>query len=225
MGLSTLGAYAVGAQKPPGFDRWPDAKKLVIGMVDGKEIEAAWKSGHPWKAGGMGAGGAASMFLGPGGKAGKAARAEAEAGAGLRGEARAGGRAAASADKPSPVSKPGSRQEPPSQNPEAPSVSHPTARNVAIAEASRRFPILADLAPGRSPRVLMVSSEDELQAVYDELSRGQESVVSQGYDGEAVTTSDGWRIGMRNTSSSTPGDRTIDIVSPNGQVIKVHVAQ
>ena len=177
--------------------------------------------GPSLEARGMGVGVAASMLLGPGGKAGKVARAEAEAGAGLRGEARA----AASADKPSPVSKPGSRQEPPSQNPEAPSVSHPTARNVAIAEASRRFPILAALAPGRSPRVLMVSSEDELQAVYDELSRGQESVVSQSYDGEAVTTSDGWRIGMRNTSSSTPDDRTIDIVSPNGQMIKVHVAQ
>ncbi len=94
LGLSTLGAYAVGGQRPPGFDRWPDVKKLVIGMVDGKEIGAAWNSGHPWKAGGMGAGVAASTFLGPGGKAGKAARAEAEAGAGLRGETRAGGRTA-----------------------------------------------------------------------------------------------------------------------------------
>ena len=34
--LSTLGAYVVGGQRPPGFDRWPDVKKLVIGMVDGR---------------------------------------------------------------------------------------------------------------------------------------------------------------------------------------------
>ncbi len=68
LGLSTLGAYTVGGQRPPGFDRWPDVKKLVIGMVDGKEIEDAWKSDHPWKAGGMGAGVAREHVPWPGRK-------------------------------------------------------------------------------------------------------------------------------------------------------------
>ncbi len=91
LGLSTLGAYAVGGQIPPGSDKQLSVPETAAQAVDWEGISAAWKSGHPWKAIGIGIGVAAGAAGGGPGKAGKAARAEAEAGAGLRGEARAAG--------------------------------------------------------------------------------------------------------------------------------------
>jgi RHS repeat-associated protein len=66
-----------------------------------------------------------------------------------------------------------------------------------------------------------VDSAEELQALYDELSRGGEPATPEGYNGEMVKLPDGTRVGLRNTSGS--GGPTIDIHQPGQPVVKVHL--
>jgi RHS repeat-associated protein len=66
-----------------------------------------------------------------------------------------------------------------------------------------------------------VDSPEELQTLYDELSRGGEPATPLGYDGEMVKLPNGTRVGLRNTSSS--GGPTIDISRPGQPVVKVHL--
>jgi len=61
LGLSTLGAYAVGGQIPPGSDKQLSVPETAAQAVDWEGISAAWKSGHPWKAIGIGIGVAAGV--------------------------------------------------------------------------------------------------------------------------------------------------------------------
>jgi len=66
-----------------------------------------------------------------------------------------------------------------------------------------------------------VDNEEELQALYNELSRGGKPATPTGYDGEMVKLSDGTRVGLRNTSSS--GGQTIDINRPGQSPVKIHL--
>ncbi len=66
-----------------------------------------------------------------------------------------------------------------------------------------------------------VDNEEELQALYNELSRGGKPATPTGYDGEMVKLSDGTRVGLRNTSSS--GGQTIDINRPGQAPVKIHL--
>jgi RHS repeat-associated protein len=78
---------------------------------------------------------------------------------------------------------------------------------------------LDGLRPGRSPNVYEVDSPEELQQIYDELSRGGKPTDSS-YPGQEVELPDGTRVGIRETSKS--GGPAIDI---NGDEYRIHVAQ
>ncbi len=74
---------------------------------------------------------------------------------------------------------------------------------------------------GRSAGVYTVSSPDELESLYGELSAGG-SPVEGSYPGESVELPDGTRVGIRPTSGS--GGPTIDVRLPDGTNLKVHVS-
>jgi RHS repeat-associated protein len=68
-----------------------------------------------------------------------------------------------------------------------------------------------------------VDSEEELQALYDELSHGGEPATPPGYDGEMMKLPDGTRVGLRNTSKS--GGPALDIHQPGQPRITVHLPE
>ena len=166
------------------------------------------------------------------GKAGKAARAEAKSGAGLRGEAGAtkaghesrmpSGRDAAVPVQTRPSGQPGSGNGA-ADTPGVRSAARRAKQEAALSAAADRFPELRGLTPGQSPRVLTVESDVKLQRLYDELASGGEPIAIDRYDGQWVRLPDGWSIGLRNDSSS--GGRTIDLRSPQGDTVKVHIAR
>ena len=81
--------------------------------------------------------------------------------------------------------------------------------------------LLAGLRAGNSPNVYEVDTPEELQAVYNELSRGGEPATPETYKGKMVKLPDGTTIGLRNDSTS--GGPTIDIKQPNGTNVKIHL--
>jgi hypothetical protein len=90
----------------------------------------------------------------------------------------------------------------------------------AAADASQAESSITDLPAGRSPGVYTVSSSDDLQALYDDLSVGGQPVENS-YPGEMVELPDGTTVGLRAASKS--GGPTLDVKLPNGTQLKVHV--
>jgi hypothetical protein len=93
----------------------------------------------------------------------------------------------------------------------------------AEAGAAKAIRILAGLERGRSPGVKVVGSEDELRALYAELSKGGTPVPFTGKaGGEAVILSDGTRVQIRNGSDT--GGATIDVFREGAKKeMKVHI--
>jgi len=81
--------------------------------------------------------------------------------------------------------------------------------------------VLGGLRSGRSGRVKIVDSADELVDVFGRLSRGGKSVEGTSYPGRMVELPDGTRVGIR--PGSTSGGPTIDIYFPGGGQRKIHV--
>ena len=82
---------------------------------------------------------------------------------------------------------------------------------------------VAGLAAGRSSRVRVVESADELTGLFDRWSAGGRVVEGTTYPGRLVELPDGMMVGLRQVSRS--GGPTIDLRIPNGQTFKVHVGQ
>ena len=82
--------------------------------------------------------------------------------------------------------------------------------------------VLGGLAKGRSPDVWTVNSQDELNAVFDEMTAGGQPAEWSGYKGPVIERSDGTQIGIRG-SSSRGGGATIDIRLPDGTMQKIHI--
>jgi RHS repeat-associated protein len=78
---------------------------------------------------------------------------------------------------------------------------------------------LDGLTPGNSPGVYTVDSPEELQQIYDELSRGGKP-TSSSYPGQEVELPDGTRVDLRETSKT--GGPTIDI---NGNEYRIHLKE
>lgn len=74
--------------------------------------------------------------------------------------------------------------------------------------------------PGRNKRVRVVETEEEVRALYDELSEGGTPIERRGYDGKAVVLPGGTEVGLRETSKTN--DVTVDVQPPNGRRMKVH---
>ena len=91
----------------------------------------------------------------------------------------------------------------------------------ASADASSVGNAITSLSAGRSAGVYTVSSPEELQSLYDELSAGG-TRLSNTYPGEMVELPDGTTVGLRQTSTS--GGPTIDVKLPDGTQLKVHVS-
>jgi hypothetical protein len=80
---------------------------------------------------------------------------------------------------------------------------------------------LSGLNAGRSAGVRVVSSAEELDDLFAQLSRGGE-VVESSYPGKFVRLPDGSTVGLRGTSAT--GGPTIDIVKPGQRPIKIHIS-
>jgi hypothetical protein len=75
---------------------------------------------------------------------------------------------------------------------------------------------------GASPKVREVDSPQEVRGIYEEITTGSEPVEDVGsYKGEKRRLPDGTEIGVRDESKS--GGVTIDITSPKGTRVKVHL--
>ena len=86
------------------------------------------------------------------------------------------------------------------------------ARTAGEEAASSVAESLSGLEAGKRSGVLLVSSDAELQGIWDSLAAEGKPVQWQGYNGEAVELPDGTMIGIRQTSSSD--GPTIDINQP-----------
>lgn len=82
---------------------------------------------------------------------------------------------------------------------------------------------LSGLEAGSSANVFVVSSDAELQSVWDALSTEGTPVGWEGYDGDVVRLPNGTEIGIRGTSRS--GGPVIDINQPGEPPVKIHVSQ
>jgi RHS repeat-associated protein len=80
---------------------------------------------------------------------------------------------------------------------------------------------LDGLRPGRSPNVYEVDSPEELQQIYDDLSRGGKSTDSS-YPGQEVELPNGTRVGMRETSKT--GGATVDINTGTARY-RIHLSE
>lgn len=81
---------------------------------------------------------------------------------------------------------------------------------------------LNGLTTGRQPTVRIVTSEDDLRALYNKWSRGGTDITPNGYDGMMVRLPDGTVVGWR--KGSTSGGATIDIRFPGvTRPRKVHI--
>jgi hypothetical protein len=69
---------------------------------------------------------------------------------------------------------------------------------------------ISRLPAGRSKRVSEVRSEAELNSLFERLSAGGTPRPVPGYDGRYFELADGTLVGLRRTSSSTPGLPTIE---------------
>jgi hypothetical protein len=74
---------------------------------------------------------------------------------------------------------------------------------------------LDDLAQGRQEHVRAVRTDEDLQTLYDQWSRGGTSIDNSTYNGSMVELPDGTTVGLREASKS--GDRTIDVALPTGR--------
>ena len=74
--------------------------------------------------------------------------------------------------------------------------------------------------PGKNKRVRVVETEEEVRALYDELSEGGTPIERRGYDGEAVVLPGGTEVGLRETSRTN--DVTVDVQPPGGNRMRVH---
>jgi hypothetical protein len=81
--------------------------------------------------------------------------------------------------------------------------------------------VMGGLSPGRQAHVRTVSSQAELQSVYDELAGAGTPTQWTGYKGPVVRRPDGIEVGIRQGSKS--GGATIDIRLPDGTTKKVHI--
>jgi hypothetical protein len=81
--------------------------------------------------------------------------------------------------------------------------------------------IIEGLVGGKQPGVKVVDSAEDLQSLYNELSKGGKTISWKNYDGMVVELPDGTQIGIRQISKT--GGPTIDIVYPDGSIGKVHV--
>ncbi|MGQ0824619.1 MAG: hypothetical protein ACT4OX_06250 [Actinomycetota bacterium] len=77
------------------------------------------------------------------------------------------------------------------------------------------------LSPGRQPHVSAVSSQAELQSVYDDLARGGSPAEWSNYKGTVVRRPDGVEVGIR--PGATSGGATVDIRLPDGTTQKIHI--
>ncbi len=75
--------------------------------------------------------------------------------------------------------------------------------------------------PGKSKRVRVVETEEEVLALYDELSEGGTTAEWPDYDGQVVEFPDGTGVGLRNSSSTAPGS-SVDVRIPGQPPRKVH---
>jgi hypothetical protein len=74
--------------------------------------------------------------------------------------------------------------------------------------------------PGKNKRVRVVETEEEVRALYDELSEGGTPIERRGYNGKAVVLPGGTEIGLRETSKTN--DVTVDVQPPDGKWVRVH---
>ncbi|GAB09158.1 hypothetical protein GOARA_029_00220 [Gordonia araii NBRC 100433] len=84
--------------------------------------------------------------------------------------------------------------------------------------------VINTLRKGKNRGVYVVPSEEEIQSLYDRLSRGGVEITpDSGYykNGHMVRLPDGTTVGYRPESGS--GGATLDVVYPNGRKAKVHV--
>jgi hypothetical protein len=81
--------------------------------------------------------------------------------------------------------------------------------------------LLARLDKGNSANFYRVDTPEDLQAIYDKLSRGGEPATPATYDGKMVKLPDGTTVGLRNDSTS--GGPTVDIKQPDGTNVKIHL--
>jgi hypothetical protein len=88
------------------------------------------------------------------------------------------------------------------------------------ADASTVRTALSGLNAGRSTGVSVVNSPEQLDSLFDEISRGGTPLKSS-YPGEFVRLPDGTTVGLRGSSAS--GGPTIDIKFPDGEIQKVHI--
>lgn len=82
--------------------------------------------------------------------------------------------------------------------------------------------VLDQLARGNTRRVRVVSTEEELNELYAQLTKGEGAPGNwYNYDGTVFARGDGIQVGLRNTSSG--GTPTIDIDIPGESNIKIHI--
>jgi RHS repeat-associated protein len=81
--------------------------------------------------------------------------------------------------------------------------------------------LLAGLDKGDNANVYQVDTPEELQTLYDKLSRGGEPDTPPKYKGEMVKFPDGTTVGLRNDSTS--GGPTVDINRPGQDEVKIHL--
>lgn len=97
----------------------------------------------------------------------------------------------------------------------------PAALDAAQVEARAK----AATRPGRNTGVRVVDDEDELRALFDELSTGGTDITpntgAYANGGKRVRLPDGTEVGLRTTSNS--GGPTIDITFQGSRRIKIHV--
>jgi hypothetical protein len=94
------------------------------------------------------------------------------------------------------------------------------AADEAATESRSVDEILQNLSPGKTAPNLQVNSRQELQDVFDELTRGG-SPVDSSYPGDLMQLDDGTTVGIREGSKS--GGATIDVKLPGGGTVKVHL--
>jgi hypothetical protein len=80
---------------------------------------------------------------------------------------------------------------------------------------------LQRLPKGQNSGVRTVGSEEDLVALYKQLTQGGRPFEAPGYQGSWSVLPDGTRIGLRDLSKT--GGKTIDIRFPSGEVGKVHI--
>jgi RHS repeat-associated protein len=93
----------------------------------------------------------------------------------------------------------------------------------ALKGADRVASVLNGLRVGRHADVKLVSSVDELNALFRELTSGGKAVQGGTYPGRLVKLPDGTTVGLRSQSKS--GGPTVDIKLPDGSVRKIHISQ